>query len=47
VAEAGLERADGELLTVVLALAEGFDRGSLDDEHGRGSQPSWGVIVAE
>ena len=35
VAEAGLERADGESLTVVGLLADGFDGGALDDEHGR------------
>ena len=33
VAEAGLERADGELLEVALGLA-GLDLGTLDDEHG-------------
>ena len=33
VAEAGLERADGEALTVVLLVADGFDGGALDDEH--------------
>ena len=32
VAEAGLERADGELLAVALLLADGLDRGALDDE---------------
>ena len=32
VAEAGLERADGELLAVALLLADGLDRGTLDDE---------------
>ena len=32
VAEAGLERADGELLAVGLLLADGLDRGTLDDE---------------
>ena len=34
VAEAGLERADGEPLAVALGLAEGLDGGALDDEHG-------------
>ena len=34
VAEAGLERADGEPLTVALGLAEGFDGGTLNDQHG-------------
>ena len=34
VAEAGLERADGEPLTVALGLAEGLDGGSLNDQHG-------------
>jgi hypothetical protein len=33
VAEAGLERADGELLAVALLLTDGLDRGALDDEH--------------
>jgi hypothetical protein len=33
VAEAGLERADREPLTVVLFLADGFDGGALNDEH--------------
>jgi hypothetical protein len=32
VAEARLERADGELLAVALLLADGLDRGTLDDE---------------
>ena len=32
VAEAGLERADGELLAVAFLLADGLDRGALDDE---------------
>ena len=34
VAEAGLERADGEQLPVALLLAEGFDGGALNDQHG-------------
>jgi hypothetical protein len=34
VAEPGLERADGESLTVVGLLTEGFDGGALHDEHG-------------
>ena len=33
VAEAGLERADGEPLTVAFCLAEGFDGGALNDQH--------------
>ena len=33
VAEAGVERADGEPLTVLLLLADGLDGGALDDEH--------------
>ena len=33
VAEARLERADGEALAGVVVLAEGFDGGALDDEH--------------
>jgi hypothetical protein len=33
VAEAGLERADGELLAVVLLLADCLDRGALNDQH--------------
>ena len=37
VAEAGLERADGEPLAVVLLLADGLDGRSLDDEHATGS----------
>ena len=40
VAEAGLERADGEPLTVAFGLAERFDGGTLDDQHG---DPSWVV----
>jgi hypothetical protein len=32
VAEPGLEGADGELLAVALLLADGLDRGTLDDE---------------
>ena len=35
VAEPGLERADGESLTVVGLLTDGFDGGALHDEHGR------------
>ncbi len=35
VAEAGLERADGEPLTVAIGLAERLDGGSLNDQHGR------------
>ena len=34
VAEAGLERADGEPLTVALLLADRLDRGALNDQHG-------------
>ena len=38
VAEARVERSDGELLPVVLFFTDGFDGGSLDDEHAdRGS----------
>ena len=37
VAEARLERADGEPLAVPLFLAEGLDGGALDDEHATGS----------
>ena len=33
VAEAGLERADGERLAVALGLADRLDGGALDDEH--------------
>src|SRR3546814_8315871 len=33
VAEAGLQRADREALTVVLGLADRLDGGALDDEH--------------
>ena len=33
VAEAGLERADGEPLAVALGLADRLDRGALDDQH--------------
>ena len=33
-AEAGLERADGEALTIVVFVADGFDGGALNDEHG-------------
>ena len=33
VAEAGLERADGEPLAVVVFVADGFDGGALNDEH--------------
>jgi hypothetical protein len=33
VAEARLERADGEALAGVVVLAEGFDGGALDDKH--------------
>ena len=33
VAEAGLERADGEPLTVAYLLVDGFDGRSLDDQH--------------
>ena len=35
VAEAGLERADGEPLTVAVGLAEGLDGGALNDQHVR------------
>ena len=42
VAEAGVERADGEPLAVVLFFADGFDGGSLDDEHAdQGSSAVW------
>jgi hypothetical protein len=34
-AEAGLERADGEPLAVAAVLVEDFDGGSLDDQHRR------------
>ena len=34
VAEAGLERADDEPLTVGLFVTEGLDGGALDDQHG-------------
>ena len=34
VAEAGLERADGEPLAVALLLADRLDRRTLDDQHG-------------
>ena len=34
VAEAGLERADGEPLTVAVCLAERLDGGALNDQHG-------------
>ncbi len=33
VPEAGIERADGESLPVVLLFVDGFDGGSLDDQH--------------
>ena len=39
VAEAGLERADGEPLTVAFSSPSGFDGGTLDDQHG---DPCWG-----
>ena len=46
VAEAGLERADGEALTIVVFVADGFDGGALNDEHGcafglRGGLPNY------
>jgi hypothetical protein len=34
VAETGLERADGEQLTVAIFLAERFDLWTLHDQHG-------------
>jgi hypothetical protein len=34
VAEAGIERADGEPLAVAFFLGDGLDRGPLHDEHG-------------
>jgi hypothetical protein len=36
VTEAGLERADGELLTVPRLLVDGFDGRTLHDQHERG-----------
>jgi hypothetical protein len=33
VTEAGVERTNSELLTVVLLFADGFDGGALDNEH--------------
>ena len=46
VAEAGLERADGEPLTVALLLADGLDGGALDDEHAMapGCRGCWVVL---
>ena len=42
VAEAGLERADGEALPVGRLLADGFDGGTLHDEHdGAGPFLTW------
>jgi hypothetical protein len=35
VTEAGLERADGEPLTVAVGHAKRLDGGSLNDQHGR------------
>jgi hypothetical protein len=34
VAEAGVERADGETLAIVVFLGDGLDRGPLHDQHG-------------
>ena len=46
VAEAGVERSDGEPLAVVLFFTDGFDGGSLDDEHAdRGSSAVWCAVV--
>ena len=38
VAETGVERADAEGLTVVYLVAEGFNSGALDDQHGDSSK---------
>src|ERR1019366_6957058 len=45
VAEARVERADGEPLAVVLFFTDGFDGGSLDDEHAdQGSSAVWCAV---
>ena len=44
VAEAGLERTDGELLAVPFGLARRFDGGTLDDEHAGCSSRSWWAV---
>ena len=42
VPEAGVERSDGEPLAVLFFFTDGFDGGSLDDEHAdRGSSAVW------
>ena len=45
VPEARVERPDGEPLAVVLLFADGFDGGSLDDEHAdQGSSAVWCAV---
>ena len=44
VAEARLERTDGELLAVPFGLARRFDGGTLDDEHAGCSSRSWWAV---
>ncbi len=44
VAEAGLERADGEPLTVPFRLAERLDGGALDDQHGDPFVAAWRLV---
>jgi hypothetical protein len=45
VAEAGVERSDAEGLAVVYLVAEGFNSGALDDQHGDSSKSVKGLVT--
>jgi len=45
VAEAGVERSDAEGLTVAYFVAEGFDGGALDDQHGDSLRSGKGSVT--